>query len=196
MSTAALAQGAPAVRRPRRHPITVAEYFRMGEIGVLDPDARVELIEGDLIDMPPIGPPHAGKTIRLNERLAAAVLGRALVSPGNPLILGHLSAPQPDLAVLRYRDDCYERAHPTPDDCLLLIEIADTSLTHDRKRKLPLYARFAIPEVWIIDIRRRRLDSYLDPDAGRYTRQVQITDLSRVGIAALPDLTLDLSGLF
>ncbi len=76
-----------------------------------------------------------------------------------------------------------------------MIEVADTSLTHDRKRKLPLYARFGIPEVWIIDIRARRVDRYQGPDAGRYTQQDRIADLSRVGIAAFPDLSLDLNGL-
>jgi Uma2 family endonuclease len=196
MSIAAVPRDVHAPVLPRRHPITVAEYFRMGETGVLDPEARIELIEGDLIDMPPIGAPHAGKTNRLTRLLVQAVGERAILSTQNPIVLGLRSAPQPDLVLLRHRDDWYETEHPGPQDCLLLIEVADTSLTHDRKRKLPLYARFGIPEVWIIDLRGRRLDSYQAPDAGRYTRQVRITDLSRVGIAAFPDLSLDLSGLF
>ena len=183
----------PAVPVPRRHPITVTEYFRMGETGVLDPQARVELIEGEIIDMPPIGAPHASKTNRLLDLLTAAVRGQAIVSVRNPVILGDLSAPEPDLALLRYRDDYYVQAHPRPDDILLLIEVADTSLVHDRNTKLPLYARFQIPEFWILDISGRHLDCHREPDSGRYTQQFRVHDLSRVGIGALPGVVLDLA---
>jgi len=197
MSTAIAVPKEPRITPgPRRHPITVSEYFRMGETGVLDPDARVELIEGDLIDMPPIGPIHAGKTNRLNHLLTTAVGDAAIVSTQNPVVLGRLTAPQPDLALLRYRADYYEQTHPGPDDCLLLIEVAETSLAHDRRIKLPLYARFRIPEVWIIDCPGRHLDIHQDPDEGRYTRRLRVADLSRVEIAALPGVLLDLRTLF
>lgn len=195
MSIAAVPREGRAAGLPRRHPITVAEYFRMGETAVLSPDARVELIEGDVIDMPPIGAPHASTINRLTRLLVQAVGERAILSTQNPIVLGLCSAPQPDLVLLRHQDDWYASVHPGPEDCLLVIEVADTSLTHDRKRKLPLYARFGIPEVWIIDIRARRVDRYQAPDAGRYTQQDRIGDLSRVGIAAFPDLSLDLNGL-
>jgi Uma2 family endonuclease len=181
---------------PRRHPITVAEYFRMGETGVLDPQARVELIEGEIIDMPPIGPPHASKTNRLIDLLTAAVRGRAIVSAQNPIILGDLSAPEPDLALLRYRDDFYVQAHPRPEDILLLIEVADSSLAHDRGTKLPLYARFQVPEFWIVDLRGRHLDCHREPDGERFTRQLRVRDLARVEIGALPGVVLDLRTLF
>lgn len=181
---------------PNRHRITVGEYFRMGEAGVLDPDARCELIEGEIIDMSPTGPPHASATNRLAALLADAVRGRAIVSAQNPLVLGDLSAPQPDLALLRHRDDYYARAHPGPADTLLLIEVSDTSLAHDRDTKLPLYARFLIPEVWIVDISGCHLDIHREPDGTRCTLQLRASDLSRIGIAALPELVLDLRGLF
>ena len=186
----------PMAPGPRRHPITVSEYFRMGETGVLDPGARVELIAGDLIDMPPIGPTHAGKTNRLNHLLTTAVGARAIVSTQNPVVLGRLTAPQPDLALLRFRDDYYESTHPGPEDCLLLIEVSESSLAHDRRTKLPLYARFGIPEVWIIDCPGRHLDMHRDPQDGRYTRRLRVADLSRVEIAALPGVVLDLRTLF
>ncbi|WP_295435690.1 Uma2 family endonuclease [uncultured Thiodictyon sp.] len=186
----------PLAPGPKRHAITVNEYFRMGETGVLGPDARVELIEGDLIDMPPIGPIHAGKTNRLNRLLTTAVGAQAIVSTQNPVVLGRLTAPQPDLALLRYRDDYYELTHPGPEDCLLLIEVSESSLAHDRRTKLPLYARFRIPEVWIIDCPGRHFDVHLDPEEGRYTRRLRVTDLSRVEIAALPGVVLDLRTLF
>lgn len=192
----AIQMASPPALLPVRHAITVDEYLRMGAAGILAPDARCELIEGEIIDRPPIGPAHASRTNRLVEILTLAVRGKAIVSTQNPIILGDLSAPQPDLALLRYREDYYAQAHPAAADILLLIEVADTSLPHDRNTKLPLYARFQIPEVWIIDIRGGHLDVHRTPDAERYTCQFRVTDLSRVDVAALPELVLDCSGLF
>jgi Uma2 family endonuclease len=181
---------------PARHAITVDEYLRMGEAGVLAPDGRYELIAGEIIDMPPIGPAHASKTNRLVDLFTAAVRGRAIVSAQNPVILGDLSAPQPDLALLRYRDDYYAEAHPGPADVLLLIEIADSSLSHDRETKLPLYARFQIPEVWLIDLQGGHLDVHRAPGGGRYRARFRVTDLSHVEVASVPDLVLDCRDLF
>jgi Uma2 family endonuclease len=181
---------------PARHAITVDEYLRMGEARILAPNGRYELIAGEIIDMPPIGPPHASKTNRLIDRLTGAVRGRAIVSAQNPVILGDLSAPQPDLAVLRYRDDYYATAHPGPNDVLLLIEVADTSLTHDRTIKLPLYARFRIPEVWIIDLQGGHLDVHRAPDGECYSCRFRVSELSQVEVAALPECAIDCRGLF
>jgi Uma2 family endonuclease len=187
---------APLDPGPTRHPITLGEYVRMGEAGVLGPDVRCELIEGEIIDMSPIGPPHASKSNRLAELLFEAARGKAIVSAQNPVVLGDLSAPQPDLALLRPRDDYYAQAHPGPADILLLIEVADTSLAYDRDTKLPLYARFQVPEVWIVDIAGRHLDIHREPEGTRYTHQFRASDLSRVEVAALPGLVVDLRGLF
>ncbi|MBK1702652.1 Uma2 family endonuclease, partial [Thiococcus pfennigii] len=175
---------------------SVGEWFRMGEAGILAPDARYELIDGEIVDMSPIGPPHAGKTNRLTAILAEALHGRAIVSAQNPIILGDFSAPQPDVAILRYRDDYYEQSHPTAPDVLLLIEVADTSLAYDRGAKLTLYARYRVPEVWIVDIPGGHLDIHRDPDGARYTRQFRVSDLSSVEIVAIPGMNLDLRGLF
>lgn len=127
--------------------------------------------------------------------LTEAVRGKAIVSAQNPVVLGDLSAPQPALALLRYRDDDYAQAHPGPDDILLLIEVADTSLAHDRNTKRPLCARYQVPEVWIIDIPGRHLDVHREPDGARYTHHYRTSDLSRMEIAALPGLVLDLRRL-
>jgi Uma2 family endonuclease len=186
----------PARQGPARHPITVDEYLRMGEAGVLGQDARCELITGEIIDMPPIGALHASKTNRLAGILALAVQGKAIVSAQNPVVLGDLSIPQPDLALLRYRDDYYAEAHPGPADLLLLIEVAESSLIYDRDTKLPLCARFLVPEVWIVDIPGSHLDIHREPDGMRYAHQFRVSDLSRVEIASLPGLALDLRGLF
>lgn len=167
----------------------------MGEVGILAPELRVELIEGEIVDTSPIGLAHASRVSRLNRLLSLAVGERALVWPQNPVILGDRSAPEPDLVLLRWRDDYYAETQPGPEDLLLIVEVSDTSLVYDRDIKLPLYARFQIPEVWILDIQGGHLEIHREPDAGRYTLQFRPKDLSRVTIAALPDLALDLRGL-
>jgi Uma2 family endonuclease len=146
--------------------------------------------------MSPIGPPHASKTNRLNRIFADTFGSRVIVSVQNPIQLGDLSAPQPDLVLLRPREDFYGTAHPGANDVLLVVEVADSSLSHDRDRKLPLYARFGIPEVWLIDVAGRHLEVHRDPDGGRYTTQFRVRDLSRVEVVALPGAVLDLRSLF
>jgi len=186
-----------APQAPRRHPITVHEFFRMGETGVLAPDARIELIEGELIDMSPIGPPHASRTAQLNETLVEAARGRAVVWPQNPVLLGDLNAPQPDIALLERREDFYAHGHPQPEDVLLLVEVADTSLAFDRDRKLPLYARFGIPEVWLVNVPGRAVIVHRDPqpEQGRYATQFSLKPPGLIRPMMLPDVELDLSSL-
>jgi Uma2 family endonuclease len=181
---------------PARHAIRVDEYFKMGEHGVLAPDARCELLEGEIFDMPPIGPMHAGTTNRLAEILSAATRNVAITSVQSPVLLGDLSAPEPDIALLRPRDDFYTTAHPGPTDVLLLVEVADTSLNHDRESKLPLYARFEIPEIWIIDTAGKHLDIHRHPDGARYTQQFRAGDLKAVDLSRIPGVVLNLSSLF
>lgn len=188
---------ATAPQAPQRHPITVEEFFRMGEIGVFEPEARIELIGGELIDMPPSGPPHASRTTRVCTILHRALGERAIVSTQNPIILGDLNAPQPDIAVLELRHDFYATKHPHPEDVLLLVEVADSSLAHDRDRKLPLYARFGIPEVWLIDIGGRLVTIRRDPRPGDGSYATSFA-LQRPGLirpVKLPDMELDLSAL-
>jgi Uma2 family endonuclease len=124
---------------PKRR-FTVDEYYRMAEAGILRPDERVELIEGEIIEMAAIGSRHAAFVKRLNRMLVRGVGARGVVSVQDPVRLSELSEPEPDLAVLEYRADCYAAAHPTPADTLLIVEVADTTLGWDRGRKAPLYA--------------------------------------------------------
>ena len=154
--------------QPTRHLITVEAYHKMGEAGIFAPDERVELIEGGVIDIAPIGSEHAGTVNKLSNLLAYALQGRAIVAAQNPVVLGDHSEPQPDLAVLRFREDYYTQAHPGPEDILLLIEIADTTARYDREVKVPLYARHGIPEVWLIDLKEKRLEVYSGPERGEY----------------------------
>jgi Uma2 family endonuclease len=181
---------------PRRHRLTVDDYYRMAEVGILAPDLRVELIEGEIIDMAPPGSLHAAAVDRLTRMLVRAVGDAAIVRVQNPVRLGPHSEPQPDLALLRPRDDFYAAHHPQPADVLLVVEIADSSLRFDRDTKMRLYAQHGIPEAWLVDLRGRRLIRHLAPQQGQYT-VVDEPDLgSALRAAAFPDLVLDLHDLF
>ena len=156
-----------AAPRLLKGPFTVADYHRMAETGVLRPDARVELLDGQVVAMSPIGSRHAGCVNRLNRMLLQAVGSRATVGIQNPAILDDFSEPQPDVAVLKYRTDGYAERHPEPDDVLLLIEVMVTSADFDRDVKVPLYARAGIAEVWLVDLEAGRIEIYREPgDAG------------------------------
>ena len=185
-----------AADSPHRHRLTVADYYRMAEVGILAPDARVELIDGEIIDMAPPGSLHAAAVHRLNEACHRAVKGRATVLVQNPIRLNEYSEPQPDLALLRRREDFYSERHPRPADVLLVIEIADTSLRFDRETKTPLYALHGVPELWLVDLRGMRLVRHRVPKEGAYT----LVDEPHVGAAleasALSGVAIDLRGLF
>ena len=185
-----------AAEGPRRHRLTVAEYYRMGEAGILAPDARVELIDGEIIDMAPPGHRHAGTVDQLALALSSAVNGRAHVRVQNPLRLDDHSEPQPDVSVLRRRPDFYKSGHPRPVDALLVVEVADTSLRYDRDDKIPLYARHGIPEVWLVDLKTKRFVRYRNPQQGAYASVDQPDLASPVQIVALLETRLDLSTLF
>ena len=181
---------------PRRHRLSVADYYRMAEVGILSPDARVELIDGEIIDMVPPGSPHAAAVNRLTEVFVRAVAGRAIVLVQNPVRLSEFSEPQPDLALLRPREDYYSAHHPRPADTLLIVEIADSSLRFDRDKKTPLYASHGIPELWLVDLRNRRLVRYRAPEQDAYSL-VDEPDLeSALEVSALPGVTVGLQRLF
>jgi Uma2 family endonuclease len=180
----------------KHHRFTVDEYRRMGETGIFHEDDRVELIEGEIVEMSPIGSPHAGTTTRLQTLLIRVVGERAIVSSQNPVILGKFSEPQPDIVLLRPREDFYTRSHPTPGDVLLLIEVAESSLRYDREVKLPLYARHGIPEVWLVDLQNRRLDRFKRPEGNGY-RTTETADTGHpIPLPWLTDLAVDLRDLF
>ena len=181
---------------PRRHRLTVDDYYRMAEVGILDCEARVELIDGEIIDMAPPGSPHAGTVTYLTEVLMRAVESRATVLAQNPVRLNEYSEPQPDLALLRRRDDFYRKRHPRADDVFLIIEVAASSLRFDRKRKQPLYARHSIPEMWLVDLGGRRLVRYRAPQKGSYALIDQPDLGTPLEIAALPGIRFDVHGLF
>jgi Uma2 family endonuclease len=180
---------------PKRHLITVDEYYRMAEVGLLAPDARVELIQGEVIDMAPIGSRHAAIVSSLSALLIRSVGERAVVWIQSPVRLDTRSEPQPDVALLKPRSDGYRDAYPTPQDVLLLIEVSDT-LRFDRGPKLALYAVHEIPEVWIVDVEGRQLHCLREPSAGDYGTSLILQPSEAVNAAALPDVKLELAALF
>ena len=180
---------------PRRHRITVDEYHRMAEVGLLAPDARVELIEGEIIDMPPMRSRHAAIVRRLTRLFERAIGDRAIVSCQLPLLLGDFSEPQPDVALLVPREDCYQQRHPSAADTLLLVEVSETTLRYDRQTKLPLYARHGIPEVWIADTHDNRLHVFRKPSGAMYSEVLTPDLASAASIESLPGIAVDLSSL-
>jgi Uma2 family endonuclease len=151
-----------------RYYFTVAEFERMGEAGVFTKDARLELIEGEIIEMSPIGSRHAACVKFLSRFLNRTVGDIALVSTQDPIRLNDFSEPEPDLALLRLRDDFYRDAHPTPADVLLIIEVADTTLAYDRQVKVPLYAKAGVAETWIVNLTDEQIEVYAEPASGAY----------------------------
>ncbi len=180
---------------PRRHRITVDEYYRMAEVGLLAPDARVELIEGEIIDMAPIGTGHASVVNRLNRLLVLAVGERGIVQIQGPARLDRYSEPEPDVAVFAPRDDFYRHVRPSLAETLLVVEVGDSTLRYDRDVKVPLYARHGIPEVWLVDLQHGELRSYRLPEGGRYLDQGVTSEPGITVVSALPGIAVDLSGV-
>lgn len=155
-------------------PFTVDAYRRLGEMGILREDDRVELIDGQVVEMTPIGPAHGSCVNRLNTLFAPLAGREATLSVQNPLVLDEHHEPQPDFAVLRHRDDGYRSRHPGPADVLLVIEVADTSLAYDRDVKIPLYARAGIPEAWLVNLVADAISVYRGPGPEGYTDIVTV----------------------
>jgi Uma2 family endonuclease len=180
---------------PRKHRITVDEYYRMAEVGLLAPDARVELIEGEVIDMAPIGTDHGSVVDVLTRLLIRAVGDGAIVRTQGAILLDQRSMPQPDLAVLAPSADDYRHVHPAPADVWLLIEVSDSTLRYDRTVKVPLYARHGIAEVWIVDLQNAQLHWYRAPQGGQYNEQGSSSGAGVMQLAALPGIAIDLKGI-
>jgi len=180
----------------RRHRLTVHDYHAMARHGILAHDARVELIEGEIIDMAPIGISHASTVSLLTTRLARATGDDIVISPQNPVRLSDISEPQPDLTLLRPRSDGYPGEHPTADEVVLMIEVAHSSLAYDRDVKLPLYARHGVAVVWLVDVAGRTLTIHADPGEQDYGSVVRVTDLTAVPLGTLSGIEADVSDLF
>lgn len=169
---------------------TADEYHRMGEVGILTEDDRVELIDGEIVEMTPIGAAHARCVMFLNEVFVRRLAGRAVVSPQNSIRLGRHTEPQPDVILLRPPLDRYAHRIPEPGDALLVIEVADTSQVRDRQVKLPRYAAAGIPEVWIVDLDAGTVEVYRAPAPTSYTESRRLARGQDLASAAFPDVIL------
>lgn len=150
----------------KRYRFTVDQYHRLGKARIFSPECRVELVNGEIFEMSSIDPWHAGIVDWLADRFVTGLSGRAIVRVQSPTTVERRSEPQPDLMLIEWREDFYRRAHPTPADTRLIVEVASTSLLHDRRRKLPLYARTGVAEVWIVNRRADAVDVFRDPSPG------------------------------
>ncbi len=179
---------------PTRYRFTVDEYMKMAEVGIIAEGERVELIDGDVIEMSPIGNPHEARTAAGNRLLAPLFIeGRAVLRVQGHVRLDENNRPEPDLALLKWRDDLYASRSPAPEDILLLIEVSDSTLASDRNRKLALYAHFGVPEVWIANIPTRVVETYRDPVDGEYTNSRVYSPGEMVSPAAFDDVEIPVS---
>ncbi len=167
----------------------------MAETGVLRPDARVELLDGRIIDMSPIGPFHGGVAKFLNRLFSAAARGRWVTAVQDPVRLDDNTEPQPDLALLKPAPHFYRRRHPHPDDVFLLIEVSDTTLDLDREEKLPAYGRAGIPEVWIVNLNNETIEVYREPHFTGYGLKAVLRAGDHASPAAFPDVSVDVAEL-
>src|SRR5438874_5466899 len=176
---------------PTRHKLTVEDYHKLGEAGILTEDSRVELIEGDLIEMARIDGPHMGTVNRLNKMLVYAVGDHGVVSVQNPVTLPPYSEPQPDFAILRPGAGMPASGVPHADDVLLLIEVADTTVRYDRSTKLKLYAKEGIAEYWIVNLQRGCIELYRDPTSDGYSVTAELWPADFASPQALTTVKLD-----
>jgi len=173
-----------------RRLFTVDEYYQMAQAGILSEDDRVELIEGEIIEMAAIGSRHAACVDRLTQMFVVHVAGRAIVRIQNPIHLSERSEPQPDLALLRARPDFYAAGHPGPQDVLLVVEVAETSIGFDREIKIPLYARMGIPEAWLVHLVENRIDIYRRPTPTGYAERQRLERGMHLAPLAFSDFPL------
>ncbi|MCB9122798.1 MAG: Uma2 family endonuclease [Caldilineaceae bacterium] len=182
-----VAAAAPPIERYR---LTSAIFHEMVDKGILNEDDRLELIEGELVTMSPIGPEHMGVVNQVAQILIRQLEQRAIVSIQGPIALDEFSEPQPDLALLVQRDDFYKHSLPRPADVALVIEVADSSLAYDRTIKMPLYARAGIPEAWIVNLIDRWIEVYRDPSTAGYTTLLKILSGKSIAPQAFDDVVV------
>ena len=179
----------------QRLQFTTTDYHRMVDAGILAEDDHVELIEGEILRMAPVGSRHAAHVKRLNRLLTSALGESAIVAVQDPIHVSDLSEPEPDLAILRPREDFYEQAHPGPDDIFWLIEVSDSSLQLDREVKLPLYARHGIAEVWVVNLPDELIEVYQRPSGAAYRETLERRRGDSLSPTAFPDLLLAVDGI-
>jgi Uma2 family endonuclease len=180
---------------PQKHLTDLNEWHRLGEAGIFPPESRMELINGEILHMAPIGFNHAGHTRRLNALFSFLLADKAIVSIQSPIQLGDLSEPEPDFVLLRPEASFYSTRHPKADDVLLLIEVSDSTLRFDRTQKLRLYATFNIPEYWIINLIDDCLEVYRQPQDGDYLDKSTLGKTDSLNLVALPEIKISVADI-
>jgi Uma2 family endonuclease len=178
-----------------RRRFTLDEYHRMAEVGILNEDDRVELIRGEIVQMPPIGRDHASCIARLNHLLLGRLHGRVVLWPQNPLVILPDSEPEPDIILLAWRDDFYRQALPGPADVALLIEVGGSSIRYDRRVKGPLYAEAGVRDYWIVDLDGDAVEVYRDPSSSGFQRTERVLRGATLGPLAFPDVMLPVADI-
>ncbi|MBL6985468.1 MAG: Uma2 family endonuclease [Methylobacter sp.] len=186
---------ATATAGVRKHLTDINEWQRLGEANIFPPESRLELINGEILEMAPIGCNHAGHVKRLNNRLSALAFGKAILSVQDPLQLGDLSEPEPDFMLLKPSDDFYSSRHPTADDVLLLIEVADSSLSFDQNQKLRLYASHNIPEYWLMNLNDSCVEVYRQPHGDCYGEKTTLRIGDSVTLSQINQLTINIADI-
>lgn len=179
----------------RKHLTDINEWQRLGVANIFPPGSRLELIEGEILEMAPIGFNHSGHINRINKLFSKLIPDNVIPSIQNPLQLGDLSEPEPDFMLLKASDDFYSSRHPTADDVLLLIEVADSSLSFDQTQKLRLYARYNIPEYWLMNLNESCLEVYRQPHGEFYGEKTTLRVGNSVTLSQLNQLTINIADI-
>jgi len=167
----------------------------MAETGVLRPEARVELLDGEIVDMSPIGPFHGGVVGRLTRLFTILSKDRWLVWPQNPLRLGDHSEPEPDVMLLKPSPDDYTSRHPRPEEVFLLVEVSEASFATDVEKKLPAYGRAGVAEVWIVNLNEVTLEIHREPHFNGYGSRTVLGAGDQARPATFPDAAVDVAEL-
>ena len=174
-----------------KHLTNLAEWQKMGESGIFNPESRLELINGEILEMSPIGSNHSGHINRLNKLFSKLIPDDVITSVQNPLQLNDLSEPEPDFMLLRPEPEFYSSRHPKAEDVLLLIEVADSSLEYDRIQKQRLYALHNVPEYWLLNLNDQCLEVYRQPHDENYAEKTTLRNGDRVALTQLSNLTIE-----
>jgi Uma2 family endonuclease len=177
-------------------PLTVTDYHRMIETGIIHEGEHVELISGQILNMAAKGTRHTVSTTELMGELPILLGRRVKIRCQDPITLPNHSEPEPDIVIARLREDNYVNSHPAPADIILVIEVADSTLNFDRNTKAPLYAAVGISEYWIVNLVENRLEIYTQPEDSIYTNTQIILPPRLVSIPQFPEITLDISAIF
>jgi Uma2 family endonuclease len=178
-----------------RHLFTVDRYHQMIDAGIFTENDRIELIQGDLITMSPIGIRHAACVNKLTHKLSRYLSEQSIISVQNPVQINDISEPEPDVTLLTIRDDYYASNLPTAEDVYLVIEVSDSTLAFDRTIKLPMYAEAGIPEVWLVNLIDNVIEVYREPEAGKYTKRMRVARNEEVTAVSFPNITFSVSDL-